>query len=74
MEYIEDEIMKRLSQLTSEELSKDSVIEDLDIDSLDLVELVTELEDAYSIEISDEELLAIKTIGDILDLVQDKVL
>ena len=36
--------------------------EDLDMDSLDSVELIAELEDHYNVSIPNQELLAIKTI------------
>ena len=42
----------------------DSTWGDLDVDSLDLVELVKALEDEYGIQIADEELKPIATVGD----------
>jgi acyl carrier protein len=43
--------------------------EDLDADSLDLYELVMELEDGYGISVSEEEASRIKTVGDAVDFV-----
>ncbi len=43
--------------------------EELDVDSLDLVELVQSLEDEYGIRIDDEELKPVKTVGDAVRLV-----
>ena len=43
---------------------------DLDVDSLELVELVKALEDRYGIQIADEELKPIKGVGDSVRLVQ----
>ncbi len=43
--------------------------EDLDADSLDLYELVMELEDRYGIRVSEEEAAAIDTVGDAVDFV-----
>ena len=43
--------------------------EDLDADSLDLYELVMELEDSYGITVSDEEAAKITTVGDAVDFV-----
>ena len=43
--------------------------EDLDADSLDLYELVMELEDSYGIRVSEEEATRIKTVGDAVDFV-----
>jgi len=43
--------------------------EDLDADSLDLYELVMELEDRYGIAVSEEQAAGIKTVGDAVDFV-----
>jgi acyl carrier protein len=43
--------------------------EELDVDSLDLVELVQSLEDEYGIRIDDEQLKPVKTVGDAVALV-----
>ena len=40
--------------------------EDLGLDSLDLMELVTCLEDEYNIEVPAEDLIKMKTVGDVL--------
>jgi acyl carrier protein len=47
--------------------------EDLDADSLDLYELVMELEDRYKIRMSEEEAAEIKTVGQAVDFVCDRV-
>ncbi len=46
--------------------------EDLRIDSLDLYELVTALEDEYGIEIDQEELDDIKSVGDVVEFLSAK--
>jgi acyl carrier protein len=43
--------------------------EDLDADSLDLYELVMELEDRYGIRVSEEEAAEIATVGDAVEFV-----
>lgn len=43
--------------------------EDLDADSLDLYELVMELEDQYGIKVSEEQAAKIKTVADAVDFV-----
>jgi acyl carrier protein len=43
--------------------------EDLDADSLDLYELLMELEDGYGIRVSEEQAAHIKTVGDAVDFV-----
>jgi acyl carrier protein len=45
--------------------------QDLDVDSLDLVELVKALEDRFGVAIVDGRLKEIKTVGDAITLVQE---
>jgi acyl carrier protein len=47
--------------------------EDLDADSLDLYELVMELEDTYGIRVSEEEAAEIETVGQAVDFVCARV-
>jgi acyl carrier protein len=47
--------------------------EDLEADSLDLVELAMALEEELSLEIPDEELEGIRTIGDAVEFVAERV-
>ena len=47
--------------------------EDLETDSLDLVELVMTMEEKFDIKIADEEAAGIKTVGDAVDFVMTQV-
>ncbi len=47
--------------------------EDLDADSLDLYELVMELEDSYGVPMSEEEATRITTVGAAVDFVAERV-
>lgn len=47
--------------------------EDLEADSLDLVELAMALEEELSLEIPDEELEGIRTVGDAVDFIAERV-
>ena len=53
----------------AEAATMDTTWEELDVDSLDLVELVQSLEDEYGIRIDDEQLKPVKTVGDAVRLV-----
>ena len=50
-----------------------SFADDLDADSLDVVQLVMELEDVFGIEIPEEELKDVTTVGQALDIVAAKL-
>lgn len=54
----------------AEKISRDLTFqEDLGADSLDVVELIMELEDVFSIQISDEDAEKIITVGDAVDYI-----
>jgi acyl carrier protein len=72
-----DEVMSKVREHLAAELEVDPgridpetrFREDLDADSLDLYELVMELEDGYGIRVSEEQAAQIKTVGDAVDFV-----
>jgi acyl carrier protein len=76
-----EDVLELVRGHLSEELGIDSGIiqessrfkEDLEADSLDLVELVVELEDRYGIRISDEQAERIETVGQAVDFVLSHV-
>ena len=51
---------------------KSRVIEDLGADSLDVVEMLMVLEDEFNVTVSDEESLQLRTVGDIVNLIDSK--
>ena len=71
----------RLKKLIVEQLGVDeeevtptaSFVEDLNADSLDLVEAVLALEEEWSIEIPEDEMESVKTVGQAVDLVATKL-
>jgi len=60
-------------QVPKEEIRNDkSFINDLQADSLDIVELVMEFEDEFKINIPDEDYEKIKTVGDAVKYIEEK--
>ncbi len=56
------------------EVTKDaSILDDLGADSLDVVELVMTLEESFGIEIPDEDIEEMRTIGDIQRFVESHI-
>lgn len=50
-----------------------SFIDDLGADSLDIVELIMALEEAFDIEIPDSDAEKVVTVGDVVDYIKDHV-
>lgn len=50
-----------------------NIIEDLGADSLDVVDLVMSIEDEFEIEIPDEEVENIKTVGDVCKFIEENI-
>ena len=72
-------IFEKLKDIIAEQLSVDAdkvtleanIQEDLDADSLDIVDLITTIEDEFDISIPDEAVEEIKTVNDIVTYVEN---
>ncbi len=70
-------ILEKLIEIVSEQLDIDAaticadtnLIEDLGVDSLDIVEMFMEVQDEFGIEIPDEDVDSIKTLGDMAEYI-----
>ena len=71
----------RLKKIVVEQLGVDedevkpeaSFVDDLNADSLDLVELIMSLEEEFGMEISDEDAEKIKSVGDAQEYIEEHV-
>jgi len=53
----------------ADQISRESSFEELDIDSLDLVELAQVVEDEYGVVLKGEDMKQLKTVGDAVDMI-----
>ncbi|HEL1960399.1 acyl carrier protein [Streptococcus suis] len=70
-------VFEKVQEIIVEELGKDAeevtlttTFEDLDADSLDLFQVISEIEDAFDIQIDTEE--GLTTVGDLVAYVEEK--
>ena len=77
MAYFQDEILKGLAEIVNEiagiptedvELGK-SFTDDLDVDSLSMVEVVVAAEERFDVKIPDNDVKDLKTVGDAVDYI-----
>ena len=74
-------VLEKIKKIISEQLEVDqsiisegsSITGELGADSLDLVDLAMSIEDEFDIELSDEALEKIKTVGDLAVYIEDRI-
>ncbi|MDI6731185.1 MAG: acyl carrier protein [Candidatus Margulisbacteria bacterium] len=71
LEQVKKVVAEQLGVAEAEIKPESSFVDDLGADSLDTVELVMALEEAFSIEIPDEDAEKIKTINDTINYVKE---
>jgi len=72
-------VFEKLSDIISEQLDieKDKITmdlfisDDLGADSLDLVDILMSIEDEFDLEVPDEDVEKIKTVGDMVKYIED---
>ncbi len=74
------EVLEKVIEIIAEKLSveasgltESSDLKDIGADSLDLVELIMSFEEAFNIEINDEEAENIKTVSQAVDLISKNI-
>lgn len=72
-ERVKKIICEQLSVAEEDVVPEANFVDDLDADSLDLVEMIMAIEEAFDIDITDEDAAAIKTVQDAYDYVEANV-
>lgn len=72
-ERVRKVICEQLSVTESEVAEDKRFQEDLNADSLDVVELIMALEEEFGIEIPDDDVANMKTVGDVTSYIEKKV-
>jgi len=68
------EILSAQLNIDEDEMTMDTkIIEDLGADSLDVVEMLATVEDEFDAEIPDEKIESLKTIGDVVEYIQNNM-
>ena len=73
LQVLRDKAVEML-EVEADQVQEDkSFVEDLKVDSLSLVEMTMDLEDHFGIDLPEEELVDVKTIGAFVDVIHAKV-
>lgn len=65
------EIVEEVAGVKKDEVTPDkNFVDDLDVDSLSMVEIAVQTEDKYGIEIPDERMRGMRTVRDVVDYIK----
>lgn len=73
-------VLEKMKQILAEQLDADiekitmetNIADDLGADSLDVVEMLMAIEDEFDIEIPDDKVETLKTVGQVVEYIQEK--
>ncbi len=70
-EQVEARVVEALASFgpDADQIKREATFEELEIDSLDLVELAQIVEDEYGVVLKGEDMKELKTVGDAIDLI-----
>jgi acyl carrier protein len=69
-ESVEKVIFDGLEEVGADgEISREATLEELDVDSLDLVELAQIVEEEFGVELDGDSVQDVRSVGDVIDLV-----
>ncbi len=66
-------IIEDIADVSGDDIKEDSsMIEDLDLTSLEIMGIVSEIESKFSVKLSEEEMLGISTVKDLVEIIEAK--
>ena len=68
------EIISRQTDIDEDNLTKDTTMEEITSDSLDIVEMLMDIEETFDVDISDEDAKKLTTIGELCNYIDDRYL
>ncbi|MDQ6822279.1 MAG: acyl carrier protein [Solirubrobacteraceae bacterium] len=73
-EQVEARVVETLASFgpDADQITRESTFQELDIDSLDLVELAQVVEDEYGVVLKGEDMKDLRTVGDAVDLIASR--
>ena len=73
-QQVESRVIEALASFGPDvsQITREATFEELDIDSLDLVELAQIVEDEYGVVLKGEDMKELKTVGDAIDLIAER--
>lgn len=74
-------VLEKLSKIIADQLGMEqskitnstSLKEELNADSLDIVEIIMSIEEEFSIQVDDSDALAFKTVGDVVEYIEKNI-
>lgn len=74
-------VFERIRQILMDQLDLEEdkitleadIVDDLEADSLDVVDLVMSIEDEYGLEVPDDQIESFRTVGDVVTYIEDNL-
>lgn len=74
---VEEQVKELISEVTEKPVDdihlEDNIITDLEIESLDLIDLITKFEDTFGLEVEDKDIKYFQTVSDIINYIKNHV-
>ena len=72
LENVKNLISQQLNKPVEDLTDEKEIVNDLGADSLDVVEMLMNLEEEYGVTVPEEDAVNIKTVGDIIRVIEEK--